>query len=186
MEVNASIEHILTQVGLMTPEVRLRTFAHLGINMIDDLTVLYDADIDTLSKTLTSLPAAQRVTLTAIQRIKMKAVCDLCRDFKTRGIPLDEANVLAITAEAIVAHLRDTKTEDLATAAVSAPTKFEAHRWVTWNLKFLNFLKVTVGVSKIPLYYLVCEKELTQIQIAVLPTAAEQRMYQAPLQGINK
>ena len=57
---NASIEHILTQVGLTTPEVRLRTFVHLGIDTVDDLTVFYDGDIDTFSKSLASLPVAQK------------------------------------------------------------------------------------------------------------------------------
>jgi hypothetical protein len=182
---NESIDHILTQVGLQTPDVRGRTFAHLGISDVEDLTVFYDQDVDTFSKSLAGLPAAQRVTLTALQKIKLKAVCDLCRDLKTRGNPLDQANVLAITAESIIAHLRDAKGEELSSAAISAPAKFEANRWITWHLKFLNFLKFTFGVTKIPLYYVVREKELTAAQIAQLSTASEQRIYQAPLHGTN-
>jgi hypothetical protein len=185
---NASVDHVLRQIGLSEQGIRERTVVHLGIENVDDLSVFYDADIDVFAKSLVALPVAQRVTLTALQRIKLKAVCDLCRDLKTRGIPLDEQNVMdRITSDSIVAHLRESKAEaDSSTgAAVSAPAKFESARWITWHLKFMNFLRFTMGCAKIPLYYLVRERELNPADIAQLNTPVEQKIYQAPLVGAN-
>lgn len=186
---NASVNHILVQIGLQDQGIRDRAYAHLGIENVDDLSVFYDTDVDVFAKSLAGLPVAQRVTLTALQRIKLKAVCDLCRDLKTRGILLDEANVIErVTSDSIVAHLRESRAEadgSTGTAAVSAPTKFDSTRWITWHLKFMNFLRFTMGCAKVPLYYVVREKELTPAEITQLNTSVEQKIYQAPLAGAN-
>jgi len=66
------------------------------------------------------------------------------------------------------------------TSKTPLPPKFEADKWVNWEIIFINHLSGIYGITGVPLHYVVCK---SQVDGYVPVTNAEKLVFNAPLQG---
>ena len=137
-----------------------------GVDSWDNIRMLSSDDIDAMSKTFMSRTATNGRIIFGTNRTKwLKALIHWTQDFfRVSEVPtvegLDEIGFKAAlrTAESRDKIRTTLKDNDIPVDASPGPLEREA-KWKEWEEKFINFLRLHLGSSGIPLSYVIREND---------------------------
>ena len=184
------ISQLLNWIGFGN-EANVESIVVEAFDSYSDFDNLTEKDIQTLSTGFSSRTGGDGRIVFGLKRTKrLVALIHWCHDFsRTSRVPsiqglTQQAFLLALriaTERSAVRKLMVTQSDAKSKAASPGPLISEAI-WEQWEPKFKNYLSSILGVTGVPLLYVVRENVLPQ-RVGAFSDFIEQTIMQAPLAG---
>ena len=177
-----AVRHVLTVCGFQTAAERASVIAE-GFIEVSDFGKMKAKNFANMAQKISRLAHNRGgFRLGEVQVRNLEALAYWVRDHKRRNEPIvAELFTVAIRDEYLErADAEDEEIERAEAAQMPLVGKFEASKWVQWEVKFINYLAGLRGITKVPLSYVI-RKDLPVGHTFVTDT--ESLIYAAPLEG---